>query len=263
MDTNMMKKTSALFIFTLNFFTFNTVQAELNAVIQAEYAEKTIHNIIKEKDVAGESEFNGDTSAAVFGITISERAFYANLTAEFPLRDHNDYQREFDSTFILSRKDYAFTVGYNVSKYLSIFTGYKYGKTEADITTYIFSPSPDTLLNTNTIKERGPFIGASTSININNKNIISLSAAYADMEGEFRNNLNPTGGSGTGLANSKGDTDGYSISVKWLHQMSDDTLINLGYKINNYDNDWTSINGGQIEGTSEYNYYSIGLTHFF
>lgn len=254
-----MKRT--LFVATLLFSLFNNAQAELTTLIQAEYAEKTLSHKFKDDETGTTySEISGDTSSAVLGLTLGGQNLYANMTAEFPLRNATGYQRiPEEGNYTVSRRDYAFTAGYNVMKSLSLFAGYKYGRTTADTTSY----GATITLNTYTIKETGPFIGASTSLVLGNKDTISASAAYADMKGEFINSLNPMGGAGAGQASGDGDASGYSLTVKWLHQISDATYLNLGYKYNIYDSELEHLNSFITDATSEYDYFSLGLTHFF
>ena len=235
----------------------NQAHAEFDRSIQAEYAEKNLKYSTRQQGDPTVFKQKGDTSAAIFGITFASKRMYANLTGEFPIRDYTGHLDQVNMSF--TRRDYSATLGYSVGKHLSVFGGYKYGQTETNVTGYDFAAFK-MVLNTVKNKEAGPFIGVGGSSNINEKNLISISAAYAKMDGEYVNPLSPSGG---GLPSAKGDASGNSYSLKWMYQMSGDTLLSLGYKYTKYDIDLKAEVGGNIIGESEYEYFSIGLNHFF
>ena len=241
--------------------------ASLNAaaatLFQAELAEKKLEHQF-EFEAGGESRLKGDMMAAVLGLTYAFDKAYVNFTGEFPVREYTGYQHTPEASLVtLTRTDYALTFGYNLGKGWSVFGGYKYGETSADTASIDFNPPGEFLLNTFDIVEEGPYIGASGNFSLDAKDVLNISVAYASMKSDFINRASDAGGGGTGAPSSDGDAAGFSLALKWAHELTSDTLFNVGLKLNRYTNDNTDYNGEKMDGESEYRYITIGLAHFF
>lgn len=234
-------------------------------ILQAEVADKHVEHVFTDTS-GGDVGFKGDMVAGILGLAVVNNNFYVNLSGELPWKDSQDFQREINSVVDLTRKDYSFTIGYNLPRGWSIFGGYKYGKTSAHITSFEQIPGGPAILNTLDFKESGPYLGTSYSFPINSGNNLSISAAYAFMDGEINNRLNPAGGGGSGTGSAEGDANGFSLAIKWIHEVSASTSFNMALKYNSYENELTETAAAvplDITFDSDYRYITIGLSHVF
>jgi hypothetical protein len=180
-----------------------------------------------------------------------------------------------NQTILFSRKDISLTFGYSVLDNMSIFVGYTRGETSGTgIAGYRFEGGiafPDDAIISNlsiSIKESGPFVGASYSYYLQDSGSFSFSLAYAQLDGEV--SILTTA---TSVANgavtfdsqvAKGDADGISYSVTWTDQFSEDTLYNISLKTTNYKFDAPEIPGeDSFDFDDTYNIFSIGFSKFF
>ena len=232
-------------------------------ILQADVAQKGVDHTFH--DTLGyDANFSGDTVAGVLGLAFIGKQFYLNLSGELPWKDAHDFLYEAQTYMDLTRKDYALTLGYNLPQGWSVFGGYKYGKTTVDLTSYESVTTTGVTLATFDVKEEGLYLGASYAFQVSPGNSLSLSAAYAVMQGELVNHRDPAGGGGTGPANADGDVTGYSLSAKWIHEISPQTTLNIALKLNSYNNEMKQpSDGARVEFDSDYTYATIGLSHVF
>ncbi|GMR18310.1 MAG: hypothetical protein BMS9Abin33_0717 [Gammaproteobacteria bacterium] len=243
------------------------VQAEDNSTVillQFDIAEKSIEHLYKGIEPGGnksDAKFSGNLSSAIYGIGIAKNRFYANLSLEQTLRSDNSYKPETGGFLDISRNDQSLTLGYSVSKMATLFLGYKRGATLASG----LSVDPDNIIpatpNSLEFVEIGPYIGGNINFSINDTNLIGLSLAYADMDGEINNKIDKAGGAGSGPASAEGTADGFSLGLKWTRTVSAQTNLNIGLKFYRYKTKATDLNNLPTSFDSDYMYFTVGLNY--
>ena len=150
----------------------------------------------------------------------------------------------------VEREDESATLGVNVVAGLNMFVGFMDGKTTMNIpptckdpsvytppppVTQVYCPTYNfawyrlrTFNTTNpgqplsdykqVYEEKGPYIGLSYAWSLFDTGVFSMSAAYAEMDGTFKDNL--TIGSFGGF-NTKGDVSGTSLGLTWTAALTD------------------------------------------
>ncbi|MDH5632337.1 MAG: hypothetical protein OEZ10_05000 [Gammaproteobacteria bacterium] len=236
-------------------------------ILAADYAEKRVEHTFKAAGPGGaDVVFDGEMSAAAVALTAAKGGFYISLNAEMPLREETTPIGE--SLLFLERDDYALTLGYSVFERISVFAGYKYGKTRiTNVYTDVdlSGPTPRPYLGSSEFDliEEGPFLGLAYNQPINEGNWLGVNVAYGFMDSEIVNHTLATGGGNTGPASGSGDTEGFSFGVRWSHAFSAATQVAVGYKMNTYDNEGADITGTGYKYESVYNYITLGLSHYF
>ena len=173
-------------------------------------------------------------------------------------------------TIDVDRQDYNISVGYNVWRKMNVFAGYLSGKTELSPDPFCADPFRDVLLNDSDAdictrlnnsfiqfflgdsppelqtppsyyvenqeayrqeyEEKGWFLGLSYGFPIKEAGTLSLSFAYAFLDGEFKDNANDPerqfGGSFEPF-NYQGDTRGTSIALTWTGALGDRTAYTV------------------------------------
>jgi hypothetical protein len=154
-----------------------------------------------------------------------------------------------------SRKDLDLTLGYRIGKNWSIFSGYKYGKTdmrfiprdldeiEEDDEEEESQDIPE--LSNESYSQKGPFIGASYSWQFEKAGRLSLSVAYAYLKAtnNFSANTDEEEEEDepaefddlTGQVT--GDTKGFSYGLSWTMPLSTNLLFQTRFKVNDYQQD--------------------------
>ena len=173
-----------------------------------------------------------------------------------------------------SRKDVDLTLGYQMTKNWSIFSGYKYGKTEMrfiprDADEEDASATPE--ISNESYSQKGPFIGASYSWQFEKAGRLSLSAAnaYLDATNNFAANTDeeeeeeePTEFDDlTGQV--KGDTKGFSYGLSWTMPLSSNLLFQTRFKINDYQQN-IIVDGARFDDIDEtFTTLHVGLAYVF
>lgn len=151
-----------------------------------------------------------------------------------------------EASFSFDRNDYSLTMGWMLSDDVSLFTGYKSGRT-------LTSRPGRTTDETNIIRatdistefaESGPFIGASFNKRIGH-GILVITGAYAYMSGEFHAEgdeliadvqVPPDDFAATEKALSyDGHTNGFNFNISWNIPVSDHTSYYFGAKHQQYE----------------------------
>lgn len=180
----------------------------------------------------------------------------------------------------VEREDKNITIGYNVSGGLNIFAGYMDGETTITPpptcqNPIIYTPFPPVTQiycqaynfawlrlrdhNTNnpgqplddyvqTYTEEGPYIGFSYAWQPMELGTLSFSAAYAQMDGTFSDNI---GVGGAGSFNAEGDVDGVSVGLTWSQPLSERTAYFIDVRRQEYDMDSKDEQSGIAFETSE------------
>lgn len=184
-------------------------------------------------------------------LALIHQGFYLRANYDQSLRDEVDNYR--GSLFFSSRKDYGFTLGYNIAKNLSLFLGQQTGITE--MANANLGSASDNFVTT--FRFVGPYAGLSYSIPFKSHSL-GISLAYADMEGTVTIE-DPAAGQRT---KQEGDTVGLSYSVQLSGPFSQDMGYSVYAKINKYDFDDT--NGGEDWSTKEtFTIYGVSLLKYF
>jgi len=228
----------------------------LSVSLNTDIAGKKVKHRYADSQPESGAVFQADISTVIVGTTVSKGNFFASLNAEQSWKD--DVTPFLDSLLFIDRIDYALTAGYAIGHGLSVFTGYKYGETGI-VGIAAFGGSTLDLL----FIEEGPFVGFSYSRPVSDKGVLALSLAYADMDAETKNQIYAIGLPGTGPASATGDADGLSVGLKWSYEVAETTLLNVGYKINQYDAEGVNVVGYTYSLESDYKFITLGLSHYF
>lgn len=141
-----------------------------------------------------------------------------------------------------SRKDYDLTVGYQINKLISVFTGYKEGKTEL------------TLINRNPLqltgggdefyKQSGPYVGANINWRIPKAGKLAFTMSYAKLNSDnlYIGDGDPaTAGEMLEFddisGQTQGNTDGYSYTFSWTVPIKGSLIFRTRLRINKYQQD--------------------------
>ena len=181
-----------------------------------------------------------------------------------------------------SRKDYDLTLGYRVGKNWSVFTGYKYGKTDMrfiprDLDEVEEDDEEEEGLATpefsdESYSQKGPFIGASYSWQFEKAGRVSFSVAYADLNATNNFSANTDDDDEeeeepiefddlTGKV--KGDTKGFSYGLSWTMPLSTNLLFQTRFKVNDYQQD-IIVDGAHFDDIDEtFTTLHVGLAYVF
>jgi len=172
----------------------------------------------------------------------------------------------------VGRDDKNITLGYSVTSNGNFFVGYMQGETNIEppptcenpvvqpggpgpLGTSIYcqsynfswlrlrqnntiSPTSPLAKYTQTYTEEGPFVGFSYAMNIHDAGALSFSAAYADMRGRFKDNIQVFGLQGF---DASGDVSGTSVALTWTQPLGESSsyfidLRQQSYKMTALDN---------------------------
>lgn len=239
--------------------------------------------------VDNEAKFSTYLPMLNVGFTLAYGRFFGAFKYEQNLSDASTLTRETDrsteleanlltlpgGTIDVERQDISLTVGMNVWRSLSIFTGILSGKTELTPDPFcgdfiiVFDPDdlvvdPDSgLAQVNCTRtnragiqyfledqnfyenlpryrqkytEFGAFAGASYALNIADLGSLTLSLAYADMDGEYEDNAtDPENYFQNFVAfGYKGKTTGTSLAVTWTSSLGDNSTYFVDLRDQSY-----------------------------
>jgi len=167
----------------------------------------------KGKDI---KDFQGDWISGKLSTTFTADRYYIQLNYSAPLRTSREFVG--DVMTERDRDDADVVLGASAYKGLSVFIGEKYGRTR------LFNNSGEV-----SFIENGPFAGLAWSQAIGDLGNLSVSAAYAVMDGDFiiRGTSSKTVISG--------DVAGYSFGATWSGPLSSKIVYKIGYKRHRYD----------------------------
>ncbi|MDM8564078.1 hypothetical protein QUF74_00320 [Candidatus Halobeggiatoa sp. HSG11] len=136
------------------------------------------------------------------GITGIYKNFYVDLFSERNIDTNEESIIDgLRDTIEFERTDLTSTFGYAVNEFVSVFTGYKYGK--STLTELEFSPFSGAKTS---LEGKGFFVGAGSGWKVKDWGIFSFSAAYAKLQASYDS---------FDIGFTKGDADGTSLGVKW------------------------------------------------
>jgi hypothetical protein len=182
-----------------------------------------------------------------FGATIAKDNLYFDLAYNTSLSASYD---NFGTDDDFKRTDLSLTAGLALDGGVTVFAGYKTGKSE-----YTDTIDPDISLIT--FEASGLFFGAGLSNSIDDNSTISFNAAIALLNGDFKDNdtFNPP-------FNASADTVGFSIGAGYNYFINNNSGIGLkgSYQYYNFV-DWTDANYPGIPDTAE-TLISIDVSYF-
>jgi len=150
------------------------------------------------------NEVAGDIVTAGLGLTLTYGRFYADIDAENSITSNNESAIGFSNNLIdFKRSDFTLSTGYALQENLSLFIGYKQGKTTINARAEN---------NTNTIEllGKGLFFGVGSGTRIKDWGVLSFSAAYASLNATYQDDQT------NGIT---GRADGTSLAVTWQGQL--------------------------------------------
>jgi hypothetical protein len=175
-----------------------------------------------------EVEFNVTFKMIGIGMTTAYDRYYFDLSYQDSSDESDKFSNaNFSEKLTGDRRDYALTVGMRVlDNRGNIYGGYKNGRSEA-------SGSAGTEL---TFEEDGFFIGASYGWVIANIGMLSINAAYADLDGELEEIPGP--GYPTGLSmDADSEATGLSYGISWNGIISEQIGYAISFDANDYEFD--------------------------
>ena len=181
-------------------------------------------------------------------LTLVSDKFYISANYDSSIKD--DLQVLGTTAISFSREDYAVAAGYGVWKQVSLFAGYKSGKTEV-ITINQFGTDPN---EENKFEEDGPFFGLSVSHNLSDISTLGMSIAYAKLDGS----VTTSGGK------AEGDTTGLSVGLNLSGSLSETVDYQVGLKAIRYEfyHD-TPPASEDVSSDLDFDILTIGVKRYF
>jgi hypothetical protein len=205
---------------------------------------------------SGKADFDVTLPTLNVSLTTSYKRVFATLKYEQNIADGSttaDETQPMTPTYYLNipggkttvdRKDMSFTLGLNVWRSLNIFVGYMQGETKLEPQIGCSFVDPELTCDPNTnpnglsniaflhnygggvavtgnyrqkYEEDGPYVGANYSWQIADAGALSVSVAYADMDGKYTDNASDPNHYFTGMLpfDYQGDSTGTSIGLTW------------------------------------------------
>jgi hypothetical protein len=214
----------------------------------------------------GGAQFNTTLITINPGVAVAYRRVYVNINFDKSIDSASTTQIEngLPAMLTMSRSDAVLTLGYRVFDSVSLYAGWLSGeigayligeRQTAGLGTYVFYTQEISYT------EKGPFAGIAFAHNFSDKGSVSISVAYAKLDGEI-SQTRYTGGAtpGTAYDNNGSDVKGLSYSLIWTGPLNGSMSYRLGVKSTRYEGDAI----GSEPGINEY-YTSLflGLTNTF
>lgn len=206
------------------------------------------------------------------GITYSD--FYISINGAWSINEAGVSEEE--ETGEADRYDYDLTLGVNLSDHITLFGGYKLGKTEIDFTARDTEDTAGSGRFSDSYEESGPYLGASWQYYFANSSKISLSIAYAWLDAKNKLGAKPDDDSGedngngdseefefddfTGRVDS--DANGFSIGLRWSIPLGDQLGYYALFRLQRYDQDLEQ-NATRVSITEQFTELGMGLSYVF
>ena len=148
---------------------------------------------------------------------------------------------------LASRDDLDFTLSYQLSKNWTLFTGYKYGKTEMQFSPRDSEEEEQVEISNESYRQQGPFMGFNYSWRFEKAGSLSISLAYAKLNAtnDFAANTDDEEEAEEQIefdditGRVTGNTQGFSYGINWTMPISSNLLFQTRFKINDYQQDIT------------------------
>jgi long-subunit fatty acid transport protein len=169
---------------------------------------------------SGASQVEGDLLSLGLGLTAINGRFYGDLSWERNLAPGSDSRNTLTNGELdIERQDFALSLGYSVNDTLSLFAGYKFGKTRLSA---LIEAQREVAVS---LKGQGPYLGAGAGWRFGGQGMLAFSAAYAMLDASFQNHLgNSTSGSAFGT----------SLGLEWKAPLSKIWQYELGLTHHHY-----------------------------
>ena len=181
------------------------------------------------------------------------KSFYAIAKVETPLaKDSTNSSIPFTTENTsaktdVKRRDYSITLGYKISKILSVFGGYMYGKTTLTPNACAGCTNPATTMKNDgfgeyhqNYQEDGIFLGVTSGWHVGNGQI-SASLAYAKMRGKYTDNFKDT--QGTPAFDFEGNSNGFSAALSWTAPITEKLFYFTDARLQKYSMDASDKTG--------------------
>lgn len=200
-----------------------------------------------------------------FGTGFAHEQFYLGINGAWSIDEASVSEEE--ETGEADRQDYDLTLGYNLNEHLTVFGGYKFGRTEID-----FSPrdleEEGVISFQDSYEEKGPYIGISWQHHMDETGILAVSFAYAWLDATNQLGKKPDDEEEELVefddfsGKLESDATGFSIGVRWSIPLQDQIVYFAGIKIQQYDQDLKQ-EGVNVSISERFTDFSMGLTYFF
>jgi len=178
------------------------------------------------------SVYNGGVSGTISslggGVTSIYQRFYWDLSGEKNVTASRESTTNLLATdqVAFKRADFATTLGYAVDDSISVFGGYKYGK--STITALLPSPFKGAKIS---LEGKGFFMGAGGRWAVKDWGFLAFSAAYAKMTAVYQDLANGT---------TQGNASGTSLGIQWKSSLGkniwyDISIVNHDYYYEDFD----------------------------
>jgi hypothetical protein len=194
---------------------------------------------------------DGTINSIGLGVTTTYKNFYIDVSGEVnPTTNEESTIRLFTDRVNFDRSDFAASMGYAVNDSISIFAGYKYGKTTiAEAASAKTSPLIGAKIS---LEGQGGFIGAGGIFPVKDWGFLSFSTAYATMKATYQDVI---------VDESRGDASGTSLGVKWKGHFSE----SLSYELSMIRHDYYYKNFDKLDSDISEQIFSVrfGLSYRF
>jgi len=216
-----------------------------------------------EMDIVDFQPFLGTTFKTVNTITYStlnlaltgvQDKFFFSVNTDIPFSDSSYVFSEqgSDTVRTVERKNLALTLGYRIYKGLNLYGGLSYDAS------HFFNDSISNPGGVTDVKEKdsGPFFGVIYGHNFSHYGSVSVTIAYALLDGEISSNE-----AANSFTNNSGDTTGFSFALIYSNKYNVDLNYFISAKIKNYEYDNVSRAGVDVDMVKEKYYFlfSAGL----
>ena len=180
------------------------------------------------------------------GITLAHDRFFLDSYFQQSATGEDDNVKPIETSAVpnlidrdFSRKDYVFTLGYALTDNLSIFTGYKYGKTKIDLFFPLIKKGTLSTTDAN-FETKGPFIGASYGWLIGG-GLLATNFAISKLNGEESFDLRE--GEVNYHETATGSTIGFTLGVSWKASLTKHFTYNISLDAYKYSFDVDNAHG--------------------
>jgi len=205
----------------------------------------------------GDATFDPSLATLQLQGTLSYGRFFAIYSNEQTIVDDEEILE--GTLFQFERDDEDFTLGYAFGNGFNIFTGYKQGVLTAISTNERDGNGGVRPAAKIEFTDVGAYLGTSYTHQFSNSSL-SLSVAYADLNGEID----------FGASDTTGKTTGFSYSLTWNVPIADSTLFTTKVNLTRYnfdDEEMGTLDGdGRTQDLSYdqiFNIFHIGVVHYF
>jgi len=222
----------------------------------------------------GETEFRSTLTTINPGVAVAYKRAYVNVNYDKSVAPGESalIDEGLPQSLSMTRSDLVLTLGYRVFDFLSLFAGYLSGDIGVLINgqKYIDGTSNAVaFLQDTRYKESGPFAGIALSHQFGNKGLLSVSVAYASLNGDLEqtqyfgqfDNGGPVIPPSSRTEMLKIDVRGLSYGLSWTGALSGSLSYRLGVKVTNYNGEFPIVGARDI--TENYIWYYLGLINAF